>query len=373
MSRIVIDGRMLDWTGIGTYTRNLLDQLQDLDPHHEYLVLLTRADFDSWSPRQPNFHKILTNHTQPYGLSGQLGFAWQLYRLKPNLVHFVHFAAPILYQRRHVTTIHDLTLMQFNTAHGSLARRLQTTLKRWPARMIMWVAAKSARCIITPSNYVRDQLRQYYHLQPQRTVCTYEGTETAQLAPATPPPFKALPNNIHFLLYVGNYYPHKNIRRLLEGFAQLHRTDFQLVLAGRSADYRDNLVSQARELGVEPRVILLGYVTDEELAWLYQHAAAYVFPSLSEGFGLPGLEAMLYGLPVVASNATCLPEVYDHAAHYFDPNDPQDMARKIGEVLDDAALRQKLIAAGHERVKQFSWRRMAEQTLEVYEKALVSK
>jgi glycosyltransferase involved in cell wall biosynthesis len=111
-------------------------------------------------------------------------------------------------------------------------------------------------------------------------------------------------------------------------------------------------------------------VSEGQLRWLYENCAAYVFPSLSEGFGLPGLEAMVHGAPVVSSNATCLPEVYGEAAHYFDPLDVDDIASKIGETLDNEALRSNLIKKGKEQAAKYSWRRTAEQTLEVYEKAL---
>jgi len=114
-------------------------------------------------------------------------------------------------------------------------------------------------------------------------------------------------------------------------------------------------------------------VSEGELRWLYEHCAAYVFPSLSEGFGLPGLEAMQHGAPVVSSNATCLPEVYGDAAHYFDPLDVQAMADAINEVITDKDLRARLIAAGHTQAATYSWKRMAEQTLAVYKTALTDK
>jgi len=114
-------------------------------------------------------------------------------------------------------------------------------------------------------------------------------------------------------------------------------------------------------------VIFTGFVPDEELGALYRNANLYVFPSLCEGFGLPPLEAMAQGAPVVASRATCLPEILGQAAHYFDGENPQDMAAKIGEVLSDEALRQKLIRQGFEQVRKYSWQRMAEETLKVYQ------
>jgi glycosyltransferase involved in cell wall biosynthesis len=143
------------------------------------------------------------------------------------------------------------------------------------------------------------------------------------------------------------------------------------VLAGKKdANYQriEALVQKNGTTGV----IFTDFVSEGQLRWLYESCAAYVFPSLSEGFGLPGLEAMQHGAPVVSSDATCLPEIYGAAAHYFDPLDPQAMADAINEVLTDKVLRQKLVAAGGDQVKKYSWQRMAEQTLELYQQALRS-
>jgi glycosyltransferase involved in cell wall biosynthesis len=117
-------------------------------------------------------------------------------------------------------------------------------------------------------------------------------------------------------------------------------------------------------------VIFTGFVSEGELKWLYQNCVAYVFPSLSEGFGLPALEAIVSGAPVASSNATCLPEVYGDAAHYFDPLNVEDMAAKVGDIIDDPKLRAELIAKGKKQAAKYSWRRMAEQTLAVYNRAL---
>jgi glycosyltransferase involved in cell wall biosynthesis len=146
--------------------------------------------------------------------------------------------------------------------------------------------------------------------------------------------------------------------------------DLKLVLVGKREYHSKQLQKWIKKNTHTESVIFTGFVPDEELKWYYENARAYVFPSLSEGFGLPGLEAMVHGCPVVSSDATCLPEVNGDAAHYFDPLDIQDMATKIDEVISSEPLRKKLIAKGYENAKRFSWRRMATQTLEVYKKVL---
>ena len=144
----------------------------------------------------------------------------------------------------------------------------------------------------------------------------------------------------------------------------------RLVHAGKLDYYAKKLRRWVKGQGMEGQVNFLGFVSDQELKWLYQNAQAYVFPSLSEGFGLPGLEAMVHVCPVVSSNATCLPEVYGDAAEYFDPLDVEEMAGAINKVLGSEALRSKLIALGYAQAKKYSWQRMAEQTLEVYKEVL---
>jgi glycosyltransferase involved in cell wall biosynthesis len=145
-----------------------------------------------------------------------------------------------------------------------------------------------------------------------------------------------------------------------------------LVLAGRRDKVYDSLMEEAKAFGVDGFVIFTGYVTEGQLKWLYRACKAYVFPSLSEGFGLPGLEAMLHRAPVVSSTATCLPEIYGNGAWFFNPQDKFDMERSIKAVLEDKELRNKLIRAGRLQAQKYSWERMARQTLKVYEIALKS-
>jgi glycosyltransferase involved in cell wall biosynthesis len=171
---------------------------------------------------------------------------------------------------------------------------------------------------------------------------------------------------------VGNFYPYKNVGSTVEALKLLEKQypELKLVAAGQSDWFRTQLKAKIKALGMSDRVILPGRVTDEEKAWLYRHAKLYVYPTLSEGFGLQGLEAMSQGLPVVASRASCLPEVYGAAAVYFDPLDPKAQAEKIAEVLGSVQLRERLIKAGDERIKLYSWKRLARRTLEVYMEAI---
>jgi glycosyltransferase involved in cell wall biosynthesis len=174
-----------------------------------------------------------------------------------------------------------------------------------------------------------------------------------------------------YLMYVGSQSDYKNVRRLIQAHQSLlsSHPDLKLVLVGKTTGINGRAAGRNQawsEAQGHKNVIFTGFVPDPQLAWLYTHTAAYVFPSLMEGFGLPGLEAMLYGAPVVSSNATCLPEVYGEAAEYFDPTDTDAMAQAIEHVLTDKNRREQLVKAGAAQVTKYSWRRMAEQTHQAY-------
>jgi glycosyltransferase involved in cell wall biosynthesis len=173
--------------------------------------------------------------------------------------------------------------------------------------------------------------------------------------------------NKPYIMYVGRAEPYKNNRGLILAHQQLLRTnpDLQLVIVGRKDVLREADMQWASDHNYK-NVAFLGFVTDEQLGWLYANARAYVFPSFMEGFGLPGLEAMAYGAPVAASHASCIPEILGDAAVYFDPSNQDEMVRVIGNLINDDLQRAELIKQGTQQAKKYSWRRMAQQILDVY-------
>jgi glycosyltransferase involved in cell wall biosynthesis len=362
--KIVIDARMLHWTGIGRYTKALLDELQQIDGVNSYVVLVRRADWDIWEPSAANFTKVESN-ANPYSLNEQWQLFWQLRALKADVVHFTAPNTPLLYQGRRVVTIHDLTLLDFNTSHGWGLARWIRGLKQIPFRMVMANDGRLATAIITPTAYVGDQIVKRLKTKPAKVHTTLLATDPQLAAPA---PLERLGELGTYIFYVGNMYPYKNIGSTIKALHELRDTyaDLNLVIAGTRDLHVAELERLAKELGLEARVKFAGYVSDGELISLYRGAAVYVNPSLSEGFGLQGLEAMAQGVPVVAARATCLPEVYGEAAQYFDPKNPVEQALVLGRVLGDATVAAQLRSAGVERLRTFSWRRMAEQTAATY-------
>ena len=362
--KIAIDARIIRTT-TGRYVERLLNYLQDIDTQNTYVILLDTKDFDSWQPTNPNFTKVAIDIPN-YSVREQFGFAITLYRLKVDLVHFCMPQQPLLYFKPSVTTIHDLTLLHHkNYVENS---KLAYDIKQAIFKGILTFAAHKSRRIITPTKYARDDVIKTLHAKPERISVTYEAADTIQKTVAEP---IAIFESKPFIMYAGRTEPHKNIRRLILAHQQLLQThpDLQLAIPGPK-DGNNRMIEQwCKDEGYK-QVHLLGFVSEGELRWLFENAQAYVFPSLSEGFGLPGLEAMSYGTPVVSSNATCLPEVYRDGAHYFNPEDVDDMASKINDVLTNSALRSDLIAKSKNFIASYSWMRMAKETLEVYTQAL---
>jgi glycosyltransferase involved in cell wall biosynthesis len=175
-----------------------------------------------------------------------------------------------------------------------------------------------------------------------------------------------------FLMYVGRATPHKNLRRLVEAFEILKKNhpDLMLALAGKIDANYHRLEGYVTSKRMADSIVFTDAVSEGELKWLYMNTAAYVFPSLSEGFGLPPLEAMIHGAPVISSDATCLPEISGNAAYYFNPTSTFDVASKISNVLSSAGLRAQLIQRGRIRAGKFSWKKMAADTLKIYDHAL---
>jgi glycosyltransferase involved in cell wall biosynthesis len=235
-------------------------------------------------------------------------------------------------------------------------------------RFLFWYSNKKSKAIITISNYVKEDLAKNYPFTKDKTTTTYCASEPPLSGASTQPAF--ISKNDPFLLYVGTAFPHKNLASLVKIMPELleKHPDLKLVLAGKKEQYYAKLEKLIDKRNLSDNIITPGFVSDNELKWLYSHCQAYVFPSLSEGFGLPGLEAMAHNAPVVSSNATCLPEIYGNAALFFNPENQEDILLKIERVLTDTQLRKELIVKGHAQLKKFSWKKMASETLDVYMK-----
>jgi glycosyltransferase involved in cell wall biosynthesis len=223
--------------------------------------------------------------------------------------------------------------------------------------------------VIAVSATTKRQVIDRLGVEPERIAVTYEGVgaELQSILPEELPAQHAV--RAPYFLYVGNAYPHKNLPRLVEAFARLRDSRlgaFQLVLAGNHGPYGPELEQLVRMLHIEGRVVFPGQVTDGQLAALYRGATALVVVSLAEGFGLPGLEAMALGVPVLASRIDAFTEIYGDAAFYAEPSDCEDIARRLAELGANSGLRDQLRKLGSNRAARFSWRATAEATRQIY-------
>jgi len=358
---IAIDARIINST-TGRYVERLLTYLQDIDHTNTYSVLVRSKDVDYWTPTNKNFSIIVAEFAN-YSLAEQFGFKRFLKKLHPDLVHFCMPQQPVGYKGKKVTTFHDLTLVK---TYNSDKNWLVFHTKQLIGKSVFKKVARESDRVIAISEFTKKDLLEFVIIPEEKVTIIYESTDVALgSSKSYTLPYKK------YILYVGQQSDYKNIKRLGDAHQKLLKTypDLGLVLVGKK-----NASALANESYFESKqyknIIFTDFVADDRLNWLYSHATAYIFPSLMEGFGLPGLEAMGHGTPVISSDATCLPEIYGNAAHYFNPTSVDDITRAITEVLGNETLRRDLSKRGYEQIKKYSWKKMAEQTHAVYEDVL---
>jgi glycosyltransferase involved in cell wall biosynthesis len=361
MKKICIDARLwgITHTGIGRYVENLVANLPET-PKTEISLIVSKEDY---SHQKLAKYKKYIAYQHPYSILSQFEMFRLWFQIRPNLTHFTHSSIPVLWPGKMIVTFHDLI--------RHISKGKDTTTKNYAFykfkylnyllvdRIAMW----RAKIIFVPSKYWKTELVEKYKISDRKIVVTYEGvgSEIKKLSEK-----KNFGLKKPYVVYTGNLYPHKNIPVLLSAI-KLLGGEVSLALVGARSVFTDRAREMILRMQVSEYVHLLGRLSDKDLSLLYSQASAFVFPSLIEGFGLPGLEAMAVGLPVIAAAASCLPEVYGQAAVYFDPKSPQDLSEKIFRVVFDNQLNKTLSKLGLEKVKQYSWAKMAAETWKIYQ------
>jgi len=366
--RIVIDARMygLEHAGIGRYVSNLINSLEKIDKNNDYFLLLRKKYFDSLKIKEHNFHKILADYSH-YSLREQILLPFKLLKLNPDLVHFPHFNAPFLWWGNQIVTIHDLIK---NVSKGSqTTTRNQSIywLKYFGYRLLLLIVILRAKKILVPSNWVKKSLAERYRVGKEKVIVTYEGVDHNVFSPEINNDVKVLENlkiKKPYLIFTGSLYPHKNVVSLVEAAKILN---MNLVISSARNIFMERFKENVIKMGAGGLVNFVGFVPDDQLSVLYREAVAFVFPSFVEGFGLPGLEAMAAGCSVIASNSSCLPEIYGESAIYFDPKKTEELVGQIKKLHTDPELRKALIAKGKKQAKRYSWDEMARKTQILYE------
>ncbi len=364
--RIAIDARKLHDYGIGTYVRNLVAWLAKMDGDHQYLLVCPPRDIEFVRSLGPRF-EAYEERAGNYSVREQLSLPLALARAHVDLFHAPHYVVSPFTNVPFVVTIHDCIHLRF-------PQYLPNRLAHMYARTMMRSSARRAQRVLTVSEASRQDILHYLHVPADRVEVIHNALDERLAAAPTPESLAEVRSRYQlespFILYAGNIKPHKNLERLVEAYSILRRRGVQharLLIIGDEVSKYPVLRRLVHRFQLHPHVRFFGFVSDAMLSALYRLASVFVFPSLYEGFGLPPLEAMAAGAPVVASNTSSLPEVVGDAALLVDPMDAGAIADAMARVLTDDALRDDLIRRGHERVKAFSWQRSVARVQAVYE------
>jgi glycosyltransferase involved in cell wall biosynthesis len=353
--KVVMDALILDRTpsGIGQYIRHLAPYLAARHPDDEWWAMV-RTGFAlpgfrnvALAPeRLSNFGRLVTEQLRAPGWLRRTGY---------DVVHFPDYRAPLTPLPRLVLTVHDLAVLRYPETFTRVQRQVKVAfLRRSTTR---------AAHVIVPSRATRDDLVDLLDIPPDRIAVVPHGVEPAQ------PTVALSPHPRPYLLFVGTLEPRKNLVRLIEGYAQVaeRRADMpDLILIGRPGWLYQATFEAARRTKVGDRVLFLGYVANDALPTWYRHAVGFCFPSLYEGFGMPVLEAMAYGCPVLTADRGATKEVAEGAALLVDPDSVDAIAHGIERLVSDHTLVTTLRAAGWERARQHSWEAAADATYAVY-------
>lgn len=366
MSRISIDVQPLlgNKCGIGQYIWNMVHGLAKVDTKNSYYLSFFDTKFRSGKVPVPGVNFFKSRSFIPPRLMRKiwLSYDWPNYDFffgKRDLYHFANFIIPPMMSGRTIATIHDLSFMRFPEftlprTLGYLRRNIESTLN-------------SADAILVDSHFTREELVHFFKV-PEQKVHVVHLAMGDSFKPQAVPIKKQI-------LFVGTLEPRKNLPVLFKAFElflnRMKDAEFRLVIAGMKGWLCDEIYQSLEKNVYKDKIILSDFVPDEALPQLYAESAVFVYPSLYEGFGIPILEAMASGTPVIASRTASLPEIGGDAAFWIDPKDAEGLANAIQRVVNDQELRKNLIHKGREQAEKFSWEKTARETLDVYQKVLI--
>lgn len=382
---IGIDARFYGSAGPGRYVSNLIKNLEQIDKENEYIIFVNKKGDSLYTPTNHNFKKWVADYKW-YTMEEQLGFVLELIRARLDLLHVPFLNVPALYPKKMLVTIHDLTMHDYATAASSTLPSFVHETKHYAYKALVNYASFKSKRIIVPTEFVKnDIVNRLWGAKEEKIIVTREGVDTALLE------YKETDQGVlntrldefkiksRYFLYVGSAYKHKNMEMLLISYRDALDNmglEEQLILAGKIDSYSNNMAGFAHGLRLDDKAIFVskycdnGIVTDKDLAYLYQGALAYVFPSLSEGFSITPLEAQSFGVPVLLSDIPAHKEVFGDSVLYFDPNSNIDLTDKMLRMSKEEDLRKDLIQRGYANVQKYSWLEMAKQTLSIYKDIL---
>ena len=371
--KILIDARLygLENAGLGRYVMNLIKEICLLDSKNEYVFLLRKKYFETLDVPE-NCKKILADFRH-YSFSEQISLTNLFKNIKPDLVHFPHFNVPIFFKGKYIVTIHDLLMHKQVGLKATTLPPFFYFIKRLGYKFVFRNAVLNARQIIVPTNVVKKEIEDYYQVQSDKIKVVYEGFDEDSFNKVVrSQDISKYDLQGQYFVYTGNAYPHKNLDRLVEAIASLNkgRGEFvNLAVVTSRNIFTKRLENTVKTFKAEKYVKILGFVPDSDMAAIYQKSVGLVTPSLSEGFGLPGIEAMSSGTLVLASNIPVYKEVYKDNAIFFNQLDFTSIESSLKQALSiKGSDRINMINKAKAFAKNYSWSKMAKQTIDIYEK-----
>ena len=355
------EANVLSRVGISEYAYQILTKLYEFRSEskneHSYTIYLKSNPLDHL-PKETNFWKYKV--VKPSKLWTQIGLPIHLATTtkKPDVFLTLTHYGPRFSKIPTIVSVMDLSYLHYP----------ETFKKNDLYQLTKWTeySVKKAKKVITISNSSKDDIIKYYKVRPDKVKVVHLGLKNLSMNALSEKELSEFGVNKKFILFVGTLQPRKNIARLIEAFSLLNPgliSDHQLVVIGKKGWLYEDILSAPERFNVKDKVVFLDYISDEDLPTFYRKAEVFVLPSLYEGFGLPVLEAMRYGCPVITSNVSSLPEAGGDAAQYFQPDDVNDIRKTIEKVLTDKELREKMIERGREHYKKFTWEKAAKEVL----------
>lgn len=357
-------------SGTETYATSLIRALAEVDTNNEYVVFVNQESSSLRLVDHPNFQKVVCQVPARYQILRyfweQAILPWQVAYLRIDVLHSMGYVSPLLLPCYSVVTIHDVNFRYIGNTFSAL--------RRWAYKFLVPCSARTAAVVLTGSDTAKSQISREIGVPLEKIVVTHYAVEPRAASTDNTVSWGNLveQHNVRkpYLLAMSSKSPHKNMNGLLRAFATLRRMLGQdcpqLVIVGHPPATNLKNSDIIDSVAIQENVVWTGFVPGNVLDAFYANAMLFVFPSLYEGFGIPVLEAMLHGVPVVCSEVASLPEVAGDAALYFDPHSVEDMATKMATVLQNTDLGECLVERGYRNLERFSWRDTAQKTIQAY-------
>ncbi len=376
LSKILIDATAIPKqpVGAGLYMSRLVRELLHAELEFDLKILAHEDDFGLFDLHDEYKKHFLFQRDRGRGLrilSEQFTYPQLIRKNQMDLCHGLHYSMPIINKTRTVTTIHDTTFYLYPQKH--------TWLKRLYFKFFIKYSSIHSDHLITVSDNTKNDLISLFNIDPGKITTSHLGVDTSFKPLDNYDMFQKIKNKYvlpdKFILYVGLIEPRKNLQSLVKAYANFLKMselkdNSHLVLAGRWGWESKELTKLITELNIDAKVHFPGYIDSEDLPFLYNMAIVFVYPSYYEGFGLPVLEAMACGTPVITSNISSMPEIVGDSGLLINPNDISNIENAIKDLLSNDLLRRKLSEQALIRSKEFTWKETAQKTLDVYRRVL---